>query len=142
MGGSTKTEDDPRLTYRRKDRIRHAREFQAVYSARARKARGPLSLHTRPNDLPNHRLGLSVGRPIGNAVRRNRIKRQLREAFRLAKNDLPIAPGPGGYDIIIGVKKHEPLPMADYQQILLELAAECDRLWQKRSARSPESGHD
>lgn len=134
--------DPPRLTYRRKDRLTHAKEFEAVYTARARKSRGPLIIHTRPNQLAHHRLGLSVGRPVGNAVRRNRIKRQLREAFRLTKADLSRAASPGGYDIIIGVKKHDPLPMAEYQRLLQELVSECDRLWKKRIDRSSGATHD
>jgi len=36
-----------------------------------------------PNELPYCRLGLAVSRKVGHAVVRNRIKRRLREIFRL-----------------------------------------------------------
>ena len=42
------------------------------------------------------RLGLAVSRRAGNAVVRNRIKRVLREAFRLDREDLP-----PGLDVIV-----------------------------------------
>ena len=42
-----------------------------------------------PNGLTYARLGVSVGRKHGNAVRRNRIKRVFREAFRQSRHLLP-----------------------------------------------------
>lgn len=45
---------------------------------------------------PGHRLGLSVSKEHGRAVRRNKIKRILREAFRLSRPRLP-----GQYDVIL-----------------------------------------
>lgn len=48
------------------------------------------------NDLELNRLGLSVGRKHGGAVRRNRIKRLIREAFRLERPTLPT-----GLDLVV-----------------------------------------
>ena len=48
-----------------------------------------LQIWALPNQLDYARLGLVVGRRHGNAVRRNRIKRVLREAFRLSRDRLP-----------------------------------------------------
>jgi ribonuclease P protein component len=44
----------------------------------------------RPNGLGHARLGLAVGvRAAGNAVRRNRVKRVIRETFRANQQELP-----------------------------------------------------
>jgi ribonuclease P protein component len=44
----------------------------------------------RPNALGHARLGLAVGvRAAGNAVRRNRVKRIIRETYRANQQELP-----------------------------------------------------
>ncbi len=53
-----------------------------------------------PNDLSYSRLGLSVSRKVGNAVKRNRVKRLIRELFRKNKDKFP-----KGYDIVFIPRK-------------------------------------
>jgi ribonuclease P protein component len=102
--------------------------FSAVFDAKVKEARGPLVIYAIPNNLPHARLGISVSRRVGTAVKRNRIKRLLREAFRLAQRDLP-----AGYDFVIVVRPHESAILADYQRILLSLAVKLHQAWQKRA---------
>lgn len=54
----------------------------------------------KKNDLGITRLGVTVTKKTGNAVRRNRIKRVIREYFRLQK-----ACFPQGCDVVIVAKK-------------------------------------
>ena len=114
-------------TYPRTHRLSGKLAFSAVYEARVRESRGPVTIYARPNDLPHPRLGLSIARRVGTAPRRNRIKRLLREAFRLMQHDFP-----RGYDWIVIARPHEPLPLAEYQRILSALMVKLHAAWERR----------
>ena len=68
----------------RRHRLSRSRDFDAVYRRGRSVSTRYLVLHWFPRkegeDAP--RLGIAVPRNIGGAVERNRIKRQLREAWR------------------------------------------------------------
>ncbi len=112
-----------RLIYRRRHRLTHAREFQAAYTHGCRRSAGPLTVFVRPNGLLDHRLGLSVGRRVGGAIARNRVKRLLREAFRLRQQGFPRLDGGGGgggggFDVVIQVRPHRVLGLVEYGRLL------------------------
>jgi len=76
--------------FTKKERLRSKKEFAKVFNdGRVFKGRYIVS-YVLPNGYDYSRLGLVVSRKKGNAVRRNRIKRLLRESFRLNKNLLII----------------------------------------------------
>jgi ribonuclease P protein component len=118
------------LTFKRTHRIRTPAQYAAVYDAKVRESRGPLTLYALPNQLDHPRIGLSVSRRVGNAVRRNRIRRLLREAFRHMQYDLP-----RGYDLVIVVRPHEPLILAEYQKLLIAFALRVHAAWQFKQER-------
>ena len=55
-----------------------------------------LVLYARKNHSATNRVGLTVGKKLGHAVVRNRVRRRLREVYRL--NEAAFAPG---WDIVV-----------------------------------------
>ncbi len=98
-GASSSGPDRPSLRFQRAQRLRRPAEFQAAYRQGRRFGNELLSATVRPNDQPIARLGLSIAaRTVGNAVSRNRLRRQIRESFRLLQQSLPPV------DIVIGAR--------------------------------------
>jgi ribonuclease P protein component len=60
---------------------------------------GCFSINFAPSPAGQARLGLSVGaKSVGNAVARNRVKRVVRDWFRLCKGELP------ALDLVVGAR--------------------------------------
>ena len=117
-----------RYTLPRSRRLSGRLAFRGVFDQGAKATRGPLTVYALQNGLGHPRLGLTVPRAVGTAVRRNRIKRLLREAFRHLQHDFPAA-----YDFVVVVRRHDPLPLAEYQRILSALLVRVHRTTGGRS---------
>ena len=86
------------MTFRPAERIRRRAEFQEVYSRGIKAHSRYATVFLLPNELGVGRLGIAATRKLGDAVRRNRAKRLIREVFRRNK----IA---RGFDIVIVPKR-------------------------------------
>jgi ribonuclease P protein component len=91
-------------TFPRAQRVRRQAEFRDVYAKGRRIGNEMFAANVLANGTDSARLGLSIAvRSAGNAVRRNRMRRLIRESFRLHRSALPAldivvsgAPGPRG----------------------------------------------
>ncbi len=154
----------PRNTFRSTQRLQGNGAFKRVIDARARIDGGPISFHAAPRDafgtgsstvastvastaastvsntVSNTvasnvtRMGISIGRRAGNAAVRNRLKRLLREAFRLSQHEHPHS-APAPYDLVVIVRAHEELPLDEYRARLLDALQRLHATWTKRMQR-------
>ena len=89
-------------------------------------------VYCRKNGLSYNRLGLTAGTKLGHAVVRNRIRRRIREAYRLSEQSYVL-----GYDIVV-VARHRAVD-ASYQEIAQCLAHQMSKLGLIRKERTDEA---
>jgi ribonuclease P protein component len=92
----SRASDTPKLAFPRNCRLVHRAEYDAVYREGRKRSNREMMLFVRPNGLNVSRFGWSIKKALGTAVRRNRIRRRLREIVRLHLQE--ITPG---WDIVI-----------------------------------------
>lgn len=109
------------LGFGREKRLLTAQQFKTVFDSATNKvsSRNALLL-ARDNQLGHPRLGLVIGKKnVKLAIERNRIKRQIRESFRLSQHSLD------GVDIVIVARRG----IADLSNT--ELRQQFDKMWQR-----------
>jgi ribonuclease P protein component len=113
--------------------LRHA-DFEKVYKQGRRHFSSHMTVfYLQREDGEGLRVGFTVGRVLGGAVDRNRMKRRLREAVRLRRPKLP-AP----VDVVINPKKT--LLRADFEELLREVSRAFDAIESKTSRKRETAG--
>jgi ribonuclease P protein component len=74
-------------------RLRRDADIAAVWSEGIKIQNSMFALRARPNGLALIRIAVAAPRSLGRAVKRNRSRRRLREAFRIAIQDQARVPG-------------------------------------------------
>lgn len=87
----------PSQRFTKASRVRRRTEFTRVFE-HAHRAQGRyVTVLMAPNTAGRARLGIVASRKLGDAVRRNRAKRLIREIFRQS----PPLPGRQGVDVVV-----------------------------------------
>lgn len=112
--------EPPRAAYPKDARLRRARDFQPVRTRGRRHVGAQAVVRAVRNDAGRARLGIASPRSYGDAVRRNRFRRLVREAFRATAATLPAV------DLLVEPRRD--LREPDLGAIAADLAAAVRRL--------------
>ena len=78
------------------ERLKKSWEFQRAYKMGKKYWDAYFVIYVYHTELRQPRLGITVSKKVGNSVQRNRVKRLIRETFRMLKHELL-----PNYDIVV-----------------------------------------
>ena len=96
-------------------------EFRRVYHKGKSGVSSLLVVYARPNRGAGNRLGVTVSTKLGKAVVRNRVRRRLREIYRLSQPELK-----QGYDVVLVARGRA--AAASYAELARAYRRSCERL--------------
>ena len=102
-------------------------EFRRVYNRGKSGVTSFLVIYARPNRSGRNRLGVTVSTKLGKAVVRNRVRRRLREIYRLSQPEMK-----KGYDIVLVARARA--AAAAYSELARAYRKGCEKLelWEKK----------
>ena len=117
-----------RFTLPGERRLRRKPDFEAAHARGRRMGNGFFAVTARSNDQGAPRLGLAVAsKSAGGSVARNRIRRVIRESFRLHQHELPAV------DVVVSMRARAKGAANS------ELRAAIEELWGKVKAQCASS---
>lgn len=96
---------------KKKLKLRNSREFRQVYDNGESRANRYLVIFFIKNNLGYNRVGFSTTKKVGNSVVRNKIKRLMKESYRIVNPDIK-----QGYDIVFLTRQRA--NEADFKAVL------------------------
>lgn len=110
--------------------LKENRQFRRLYAKGKSSATPYLAFYCRRNGQKSSRLGITVGGKVGKAVLRNKVRRRLREIYRLHEDKLQ-----PGYDLVVVARvKAGICRYAVLEQSFLQLAKKLNLLRQEKRA--------
>lgn len=92
--------------------IKRRYEFKILFTKGKISYGTNIVLYILKNKISHNKLGIAVGKKSGRAVDRNRIKRLIRENYKLLEDNLKC-----GYSILISVNKKSDVRNIDFYKI-------------------------
>jgi ribonuclease P protein component len=97
-------------------KIKKNREFQKIYHKGRYAVSKALVIYMQPNLLNVNRIGITASKKYGKSVKRNRIRRLIRESYHVLQDKIR-----QGYDFIIVARKADENDVPGFVQILKEM---------------------
>lgn len=118
------------------ERVRTRSDFGALFRGGRRGGDGVVRVIIAKNGLEQTRIAAAVQKRYGNAVRRNRLRRLYKEAFRHEKERLP-----QGYDVVCSPPRGTGYPaLPELRASLVKVVAQTVARLEERQARQASSG--
>ncbi len=115
-----------RLGFPRQFRLTDRPQYRRCYSRGRRFFTPSFILFVLPTSEAQWRLGIAASKKVGKAVDRNRIKRLVREVFRVNQQRIDLQA-----DIVVVVKKSAPISTLNFHRVQGELLYVLDKAGRK-----------